>query len=78
LAVLAGRRLVLAASAVAEPVGNVLYYGDNLDLLRRHVPDESIDLIYLHPSSGVMGNARCTLAACRGIQPCQRSMTSLA
>jgi adenine specific DNA methylase Mod len=28
---------------------NVLYYGDNLDVLRRHVKDESIDLIYLDP-----------------------------
>ncbi|MHB9131553.1 MAG: DNA methyltransferase [Armatimonadota bacterium] len=29
--------------------GNILYYGDNLDVLRRHVVDESIDLIYLDP-----------------------------
>jgi len=28
---------------------NVLYFGDNLDILRHHVPDESIDLIYLDP-----------------------------
>ena len=28
---------------------NHLYYGDNLDVLRRHVPDESVDLIYLDP-----------------------------
>ena len=28
---------------------NTLYYGDNLDVLRRHVEDESIDLIYLDP-----------------------------
>ena len=28
---------------------NVLFYGDNLDILRRHIPDESIDLIYLDP-----------------------------
>ena len=26
---------------------NVLYYGDNLDVLRRYVPDESVDLVYL-------------------------------
>jgi hypothetical protein len=24
---------------------NVLYYGDNLDILRHHIPDESIDLM---------------------------------
>jgi site-specific DNA-methyltransferase (adenine-specific) len=28
---------------------NVLYYGDNLDILRKYIPDESIDLIYLDP-----------------------------
>src|SRR3990172_5481129 len=30
---------------------NVLYYGDNLDILRnrQHFPDESVDLIYLDP-----------------------------
>lgn len=28
---------------------NVLYYGDNLDILQRHVEDESVDLIYLDP-----------------------------
>jgi DNA modification methylase len=26
-----------------------LFYGDNLDVLRRHVPDESVDLVYLDP-----------------------------
>ena len=29
--------------------GNRLYYGDNLDVLREHVADESVDLIYLDP-----------------------------
>lgn len=28
---------------------NVLFYGDNLDILRRYIPNESIDLIYLDP-----------------------------
>ena len=28
---------------------NLLIYGDNLDVLRRHVADESIDLVYLDP-----------------------------
>ncbi len=28
---------------------NVLYYGDNLDILRRFIPDESVDLVYLDP-----------------------------
>ena len=28
---------------------NSLYYGDNLPILREHVPDESVDLVYLDP-----------------------------
>lgn len=28
---------------------NTLYYGDNLEVLRRHVADESVDLVYLDP-----------------------------
>ena len=28
---------------------NVLYYGDNLSILRKYLPDDSIDLIYLDP-----------------------------
>jgi 16S rRNA G966 N2-methylase RsmD len=28
---------------------NQLYYGDNLQVLRQHIADESVDLIYLDP-----------------------------
>ena len=28
---------------------NVLYDGDNLDILRRYIPDASVDLVYLDP-----------------------------
>ena len=28
---------------------NLLFYGDNLEVLRRHVKDESVDLVYLDP-----------------------------
>jgi len=28
---------------------NTLFYGDNLYILREHIPSESIDLIYLDP-----------------------------
>src|SRR5487761_365090 len=37
--------------AVGSPTvdQNLLYYGDNLDVLRRHVSDESVDLVYLDP-----------------------------
>jgi site-specific DNA-methyltransferase (adenine-specific) len=28
---------------------NILYYGDNLDVLHRYIKDESVDLVYLDP-----------------------------
>src|SRR5918997_3252903 len=28
---------------------NTLFYGDNLDILREYIADESIDLVYLDP-----------------------------
>lgn len=28
---------------------NKLYYGDNLDVLRKHIPDEYVDLVYIDP-----------------------------
>src|SRR5688500_19769311 len=28
---------------------NMLFYGDNLPILREYIPDESIDLVYLDP-----------------------------
>lgn len=43
--------MIKSASEMADKqaVGNTLYYGDNLDILRRYVKDESVDLIYLDP-----------------------------
>jgi site-specific DNA-methyltransferase (adenine-specific) len=28
---------------------NLLYYGDNLDILRRYLPETCVDLVYLDP-----------------------------
>ena len=28
---------------------NVLYYGDNLDIMQCYLPDESVDLVYADP-----------------------------
>src|SRR5580658_8358239 len=36
-------------SSVASVPGNKLYFGDNLDVLREKIKDESIDLVYLDP-----------------------------
>jgi DNA modification methylase len=39
----------LSRQTGANVAENTLYYGDNLDVLRRHVRDESVDLVYLDP-----------------------------
>ena len=36
-------------SSKANGVVNTLYYGDNLDILRRYIKDETVDLVYLDP-----------------------------
>ncbi|MCA8834621.1 MAG: restriction endonuclease [Proteobacteria bacterium] len=38
-----------AKSATKTDWINKLYYGDNLDVLRKHIADDSVDLIYLDP-----------------------------
>jgi hypothetical protein len=39
-----------------EPKTNALYYGDNLAILRKYVPDESVDLVYLDPAFNSNGD----------------------
>jgi DNA modification methylase len=34
---------------IVDVAENALYYGDNLDVLRRYVKDETVDLVYLDP-----------------------------
>ena len=34
---------------MTEPFQNTLFYGDNLPILRAHIPTESVDLVYLDP-----------------------------
>jgi DNA modification methylase len=34
---------------VSTPAANTLFYGDNLAILREHIADDSVDLIYLDP-----------------------------
>ena len=38
---------------------NQHYFGGNLDVLRRYVADESVDLVYLDPPSN--SNANCNV-----------------
>ena len=39
----------MAENVYSELVEPVLYYGDNLEILRRYIEDESADLVYLDP-----------------------------
>ncbi|HYT76294.1 MAG TPA: site-specific DNA-methyltransferase [Vicinamibacterales bacterium] len=47
---------------------NRLYYGDNLDVLRRHVEDESVDLVYLDPPFNSNANYNVLFAERDGTQ----------
>ena len=46
---------------------NTLYYGDNLDILRRYVKDESVDLVYLDPPFNSNANYNVLFAIESGI-----------
>jgi len=35
---------------------NKLYYGDNLDILRKFIRDETVDLVYINPRSNPKRN----------------------
>ena len=56
-------RPVAVVDLPASEVSNILYYGDNLDVLRRHVRDESVDLVYLDPPYGVGATMTARLSA---------------
>lgn len=47
---------------------NLLYYGDNLDVLRRHVKGESVDLVYLDPPFNSNASYNVLFAAKDGTQ----------
>lgn len=56
---------------------NTLYYGDNLPILRHHIADQSVDLVYLDPpfnsnqDYNVLFNrvARASRVQCRASSP---------
>jgi hypothetical protein len=43
------RRATTGAAKQKTKAANVLFYGDNLDVLRREVKDETVDLCYMDP-----------------------------
>jgi site-specific DNA-methyltransferase (adenine-specific) len=52
----------------AGTMTNRLYYGDNLDVLRQHIPSESADLIYLDPPFNSQANYNVLFRAPTGEQ----------
>lgn len=47
---------------------NQLYYGDNLDVMKRHIKDESVDLVYLDPPFNSDSNYNVLFAEKDGTQ----------
>lgn len=50
---------------------SLLYYGENLDVLRRHVKDESVDLVYLDPPFNSARNCNVLFDAKDGAEAAQ-------
>jgi len=48
---------------------NVLYYGDNLQILRKYIPGDSVDLIYLDPPFSSKRDYNITFKVPRGKGP---------
>ena len=49
-------------------MANTLYYGDNLEVLRTNIPDESVDLIYLDPPFNSQRNYNVLFKNEKGIE----------
>ena len=47
---------------------NLLFYGDNLDVLRRYIRDETVDLVYLDPPFNSNANYNVLFAEQDGTQ----------
>ena len=48
--------------------GSHLFYGDNLEIMRKHIPDECVDLTYLDPPFNSDANYNVLFKAPSGIQ----------
>ena len=55
---------------------NRLYYGDNLDVLRRHIEDASVDLVYLDPPFNSNASYNVLLLSVTELKPPHRSRRS--
>ena len=53
---------------------NRLYYGDNLDIMRRCIKDEWVDVVYLDPPSTAAGTTISSLEKRATCLPARRAM----
>ena len=53
---------------MTESSKNQLYYGDNLDIIRRYVKNETVDLVYLDPPFNSNANYNVLFAEKNGSQ----------
>jgi site-specific DNA-methyltransferase (adenine-specific) len=60
--------MLLPESASGRTMSNQLFYGDNLQVLREHIKDESVDLIYLDPPFNSAANYNVLFRAPSGEQ----------
>ena len=67
MALVPGHRVSYSRSVTMNSP-NELYYGDNLDVLRRYIPDESVDLVYLDPPFNSNANYNVLFAERDGTQ----------
>ena len=63
-----GRRVSYSQPVSENSPQNQLFYGDNLDVLGRHVADESVDLVYLDPPFNSNANYNVLFAERDGTQ----------
>jgi len=52
---------------------NKLCYGDNLEVLKRHIPDESVDLVYLDPPFNSNATYNVVFAEQNGARQAEKS-----
>ena len=55
-----------------HPKVNSLYFGDNLNMLREHIPAESVDLAYLHPPFHSKRDYSARLKTPKGREECAK------
>jgi 16S rRNA G966 N2-methylase RsmD len=59
----------MSPASSQEQQDGALFYGDNLDVLRRYIDDQSVDLVYLDPPFNSNANYNVCLRSKTGRKP---------